>query len=301
MTEVALSPGTLQREEEALSEELALTIEKRMRESVISEPEPASQEELLSVKRVRNLPFSFARRFNVLLSYSDQGKAQVWYKGLPSIAALQEARRFAGTSLTLIALNEEEFEQKLANHYQQDSSAARQLMNDIGNDEGLQALAEELPEDEDLLEADDGAPIIRLINAMLSEAIKEGASDIHIETFERNLTVRFRVDGVLREILRPQRKLAAVLVSRVKVMARLDIAEKRVPQDGRISLRIGGRAVDVRVSTLPSRHGERIVIPIAFSKSLSCRQLCLGIITMHYLEQMSRRPQLPEGFNDVDF
>ena len=277
MTEVALSPGTSQREEEALSEELALTIEKRMRESVISEPEPASREEPLSVKRVRNLPFSFARRFNVLLSYSDQGKAQVWYKGLPSTAALQEARRFAGTSLTLIALDEDEFEQKLANHYQQDSSAARQLMNDIGNDEGLQALAEELPEDEDLLEADDGAPIIRLINAMLSEAIKEGASDIHIETFERNLTVRFRVDGVLREILRPQRKLAAVLVSRVKVMARLDIAEKRVPQDGRISLRIGGRAVDVRVSTLPSRHGERIVMRLLDRNSVQLDLASLGM------------------------
>ncbi len=218
--EAALSPETSGSEKDTLSKALTLTIEKRMSESVISGPAPASP------GNKRNLPFSFARRFNVLLSYSELGKAQVWYKGLPSTAALQEVRRSVGDSLTLIALEEDEFEQKLANHYQQDSSAARQLMNDIGNDEGLQALAEELPEDEDLLEADDGAPIIRLINAMLSEAIKEGASDIHIETFERNLAVRFRVDGVLREILRPQRKLAAVLVSRVKVMARLDIAEK---------------------------------------------------------------------------
>jgi general secretion pathway protein E len=121
-------------------------------------------------------------------------------------------------------------------------------------------LAEELPQDEDLLESEDDAPIIKLINAMLGEAIKESASDVHIETFEKSLAIRFRVDGVLRDVLSPSRKLAPLLVSRVKVMAKLDIAEKRVPQDGRISLRIGGRAVDVRVSTMPSSHGERVVM-----------------------------------------
>ncbi len=223
-----------------------------------------------------SLPFSFARRFDLLLDYQDR-QARVRYKGTPPLAALLEVRRFAGSPIQCLAVDDSTFEQALAEHYQQDSSAARQLMNDLGNDEGLQALAEELPEDEDLLEADDGAPIIRLINAMLSEAIKEGASDIHIETFERNLSVRFRVDGVLREILRPQRKLAAVLVSRVKVMAKLDIAEKRVPQDGRISLRIGGRGVDVRVSTLPSRHGERIVMRLLDRNSVQLNLASLGM------------------------
>ncbi|HAS13968.1 MAG TPA: type II secretion system protein GspE, partial [Idiomarina abyssalis] len=116
------------------------------------------------------------------------------------------------------------------------------------------------PQTEDLLESEDDAPIIKLINAMLSEAIKEGASDIHIETFEKALLIRFRIDGVLREVLRPNRKLSSLLVSRIKVMAQLDIAEKRVPQDGRISLLIAGRAVDVRVSTMPSNHGERVVL-----------------------------------------
>ena len=242
----------------------------------------------------RTLPFSFARRFDLLLSYSQQGEGQLWYKGQPSVTALMEVRRFAGSSLSLIALAEPEFEQKLADHYQQDSSTARQLMNDIGNDEGLQTVAEELPEDEDLLEADDGAPIIRLINAMLTEAIKEGASDIHIETFEKNLTVRFRVDGVLREILRPQRKLAAVLVSRVKVMAKLDIAEKRVPQDGRISLRIGGRTVDVRVSTLPSRHGERIVLRLLDRNSVQLNLSSLGM-DQTLCEQFREQLYKPHG------
>lgn len=134
-------------------------------------------------------------------------------------------------------------------------------MEDLGSDnDDFFALAEDLPETEDLLESEDDAPIIKLINAMLAEAIKEAASDIHIETFEKKLSIRFRVDGVLREVLQPSRKLAPLLVSRIKVMARLDIAEKRIPQDGRISLRIGGRAVDVRVSTMPSSHGERVVL-----------------------------------------
>jgi general secretion pathway protein E len=144
--------------------------------------------------------------------------------------------------------------------YQRDSSETQQMMEDIGNEMDLFSLAEELPQTEDLLAADDDAPIIKLINAMLSEAIKEGASDIHIETFEQELVIRFRVDGVLKEVLKPNRKLSSLLVSRIKVMAKLDIAEKRVPQDGRISLRIAGRAVDVRVSTMPSSFGERVVL-----------------------------------------
>ena len=132
-------------------------------------------------------------------------------------------------------------------------------MEDIGNESDLFSLADELPQTEDLLESEDDA-IIKLINAMLSEAIKEGASDIHIETYEKQLTIRFRIDGVLREVLTPNHKLSSLLVSRIKVMAQPDIAEKRVPQDGRISLLIAGRAVDVRVSTMPSNHGERVVL-----------------------------------------
>jgi len=114
---------------------------------------------------------------------------------------------------------------------------------------GLNDVADSLPEPEDLLESEDDAPIIRLINAILTQAVKENASDIHIETFENRMIVRMRVDGVLREILEPPRSLAALVISRIKVMAKLDIAEKRIPQDGRISLRVAGRGVDVRVST----------------------------------------------------
>lgn len=151
------------------------------------------------------------------------------------------------------------------------------MMADIGNELDLYTLAEELPDTDDLLDSEDDAPIIRLINAMLTEAIKEKASDIHIETYERHLQIRFRVDGVLREILRPQRRLAALLISRIKVMACLDIAEKRVPQDGRMALRIGGRAIDVRVSTLPSSHGERVVLRLLDKNSVNLDLLTLGM------------------------
>ena len=161
------------------------------------------------------------------------------------------------------------FEKVLVLSYQRDSAEAHRMMADIGNELDLYTLAEELPDTDDLLDSEDDAPIIRLINAMLTEAIKEKASDIHIETYERHLQIRFRVDGVLREILRPQRRLAALLISRIKVMASLDIAEKRVPQDGRMALRIGGRAIDVRVSTLPSSHGERVVLRLLDKNSVN--------------------------------
>ncbi|MGF1686954.1 type II secretion system ATPase GspE [Photobacterium japonica] len=206
------------------------------------------------------LPFSFAKRHRVVLEVIEHDMT-LFYSGQLSAGVLAEIRRVSGRPFAPSELDPQAFELKLTEAYQRDSSEARQLMEDLGSDnDDFFALAEDLPETEDLLESEDDAPIIKLINAMLAEAIKEAASDIHIETFEKHLSIRFRVDGVLREVLHPSRKLAPLLVSRIKVMARLDIAEKRIPQDGRISLRIGGRAVDVRVSTMPSSHGERVVL-----------------------------------------
>jgi general secretion pathway protein E len=135
-------------------------------------------------------------------------------------------------------------------------------MGDLGDEDDLSSIAQQLGEPEDLMDSEDDAPIIRLINALFTEAVKMNASDIHIEPFESRLRVRFRIDGVLREVLQPKRALAPLLVSRIKVMAKLDIAEKRIPQDGRISLKIAGRAVDIRVSTLPGNYGERVVLRI---------------------------------------
>lgn len=239
----------------------------------------------------KRLPFGFAREFGVVLQQQGN-QIKLLCRGQPSTTCLLEVRRFLGCEFIVQLCAPDEFDDVLTELYQRDSSEARQLMEDLGNEVDFFTLAEELPDDDDLLDADDDAPIIRLINAMLGEAIKEEASDIHIETFERSLVIRFRIDGVLREILRPQRKLAALLVSRIKVMAKLDIAEKRVPQDGRISLRIGGRAVDVRVSTMPSNHGERVVLRLLDKNNvrLELKQLGMMLDIREKIAELIRKP-----------
>ena len=205
------------------------------------------------------LPFSFARRHNVVLTEEGGERVLLSLGNLrPNIIA--EIRRFSGHSLIYKRLDQDAFAEVMSRCYHENSADALQHVAGIGDDPDLSSLAEAVPETEDLLEQSDDAPVIKLINALLTEAIKENASDIHIETFETRLVARFRVDGVLREILSLKRALAALLVSRIKVMARLDIAEKRVPQDGRISLKVAGKEVDVRVSTLPSSNGERVVL-----------------------------------------
>ncbi len=208
----------------------------------------------------RRPPFLFAKRHGVLVTGYTDKQALVAHTATVSPSALIELRRLVGRPLKLQLIDQEQFNTLLSNSYEQGSSEAMQMMGDLGDDLDLMHVAQALPEPADLLESEDDAPIIRLINALLTEAVKENASDIHIEPFENRLVVRFRCDGVLREVLEPQRVLAPLLVSRIKVMARLDIAEKRLPQDGRISLRVAGRAVDVRVSTLPSGNGERVVL-----------------------------------------
>jgi general secretion pathway protein E len=173
---------------------------------------------------------------------------------------LLEVRRYVGEVFSLEPLDEDQFRQRLSVAYQRTQNEAAQMAEDLSSDIDLSRLVEELPDVGDLMDADDDAPIIRLINAILSQAVKEQASDIHIETFEERLSIRYRVDGVLSEVLSPKRTLAPLLVSRLKVMAKLDIAEKRVPQDGRISVRIAGHGIDIRMSTIPSAYGERVVL-----------------------------------------
>ncbi len=237
------------------------------------------------------LPFSFAKRHGVLISHEDElYVANI--KGSTSIETLGEARRFLRKPFAINVMQDDDFELLLEASFQRDSSEAKQMMEDIGNEVDLFTLADEMPETEDLLESDDDAPIIKLINAMFSEAIKEGASDIHIETFETVLMIRFRVDGVLREVLKPNRKLASLLVSRVKVMAKMDIAEKRVPQDGRISLRIAGRGVDVRVSTMPSNYGERVVLRLLDKNNarLDLRDLGMTVENRDHFSTLVHKP-----------
>lgn len=240
---------------------------------------------------VRRLPFAFAKRHGVLLQVGDDGVRVVFRPGA-SLMAVGEVLRFAGQALDVAELDGAAFDQALSEAYQQDSSAAMQMVEGLGDDMDLASLAERLPETEDLMEQEDDAPIIRLINAILSEAVKENASDIHVETFEKRLVVRFRIDGILREMVQPRRELAGLLVSRIKVMAKLDIAEKRVPQDGRISLRVGGREVDVRVSTLPSANGERVVLRLLDKQAgrLTLTHLGMSPRDQGLMEEVVRKP-----------
>ncbi|WP_312395368.1 type II secretion system ATPase GspE [Stutzerimonas kunmingensis] len=246
---------------------------------------------LLEQPAQRRLPFAFARRHGVIL-LERGGELRLGLREGAALTAVQEAQRVVGMRLPMQWLAQADFDQALGAAYQHDSSAAMLMVEGLGNDLDLASLADQIQETEDLLEQEDDAPIIRLINAILGEAIAENASDIHIETFEKRLVIRFRVDGILREVVQPKRELAALLVSRIKVMAKLDIAEKRIPQDGRISLRVGGREVDIRVSTLPSANGERVVLRLLDKQAgrLTLRHLGMNEQDRRQLEQAVKKP-----------
>ena len=208
------------------------------------------------------LPYAFARGNTLLLEGDDNGLT-LWHAAQPDLSAIGEVmRKYGGTGQAIDLQHAESsvLTQRISAVYASGESSAAAVVSEVESDADLSRIMQDLPALEDLLETSDDAPIIRMLNALLTQAARDGASDIHIEPYERSSSVRFRVDGTLREVVKPNRALHAALISRLKVMADLDISEKRLPQDGRISLRIGTRAVDVRVSTLPSAHGERAVL-----------------------------------------
>jgi general secretion pathway protein E len=202
------------------------------------------------------LPYAYAKAHTLLLE-DDGARMVLWAPETVGLPALSEVLRMYDVD----AFEREpasSLGNRIAAAYAGGESSAAVVIGEVESAVDLSRMMQELPAIEDLLEASNDAPIIRMLNALLTQAAKDGASDIHIEPYERSSSVRFRVDGTLREVVQPNRALHAALISRLKIMAELDIAERRLPQDGRISLRIGGRAVDVRVST--SAHGERAVL-----------------------------------------
>ena len=220
--------------------------------------EPRLQE--IDAELAHRLPYHFACANGVIAARRLTNGAEIWVRPDVTTATLGEVRRVLGLPLKTVVVAPEAFAVRLAQAYAPEESGAASLIEDMSGATDLRSLVEGLPAVTDLLESEDDAPIIRFLNTLLTQALQERASDIHIEAFEARSLVRFRIDGTLREILEPPRALHAALVSRVKVMAALDIAEKRLPQDGRITLRIAGHPVDVRVSTLPTGHGERVVL-----------------------------------------
>ena len=205
------------------------------------------------------LPYAFARTHQLLLVQDDANQLTLCLHGESGASGLSEVmRKYPVQQIETLAAPA--LIQRISAAYAQGESSAAAVVSEVESDADLSRMMQDLPAIEDLLETSDDAPIIRMLNALLTQAARDGASDIHIEPYERHSSVRFRVDGSLREVVQPNRALHAALISRLKIMADLDIAERRLPQDGRISLRIGTRAVDVRVSTLPSAHGERAVL-----------------------------------------
>ncbi len=245
----------------------------------------------MQILKQLQIPYSFAKRHGVILRYEGD-QVYIMRREDTTPLALQEARRLLGRPVHYQLCSAQEFNSLLGSSYAGDTGKSQQVAAGLEDHPDLLSLADQVPEAEDLMDQEDDAPIVRLINALLSEAIRVGASDIHIESFEKKLSVRLRVDGQLREIVQPRRELAPLLVSRIKVMARLDIAEKRIPQDGRISLRLAGREVDVRVSTLPSSHGERVVMRLLDKQAGRLNMTHLGLIVEDYerLKTLVHRP-----------
>jgi len=184
------------------------------------------------------------------------------------------------------------FERRLAEAYTRANQSAAYVADNLEQDMDLSRLVSEMPRVEDLLESENDAPIIRLVNVLLTQALRQGASDIHIEPYESRSAVRFRLDGTLHTVAEPHRGLHAAMLSRIKIMASLDIAEKRLPQDGRIALRLAGRQIDVRVATLPTGFGERVVLRLLDKEGGRLELAGLGMdeATLARVDRLIRAP-----------
>lgn len=240
---------------------------------------------------ITKLPYAFAKKHKVVLKLENE-RPLILYNTLPELNILFELQRCLGQECLLKKVDVDLLQGETARCYEIDSSETSVVLEGMEQSLDLSELINELPQTEDLLETQDDAPVIKLLNALFSQAIKESASDIHIETFEKHVVVRMRIDGVLRVMLEIQRALAPLLISRIKVMAKLDIAEKRIPQDGRLALNIGQHSIDIRVSTLPSSHGERIVMRILDKKSssLDLRKIGLNPDNLSRMESLIKHP-----------
>ena len=238
------------------------------------------------------LSFAFCKRHGVLVQRIVDGVADAVYRAGAQPSSVSEVRRVLGIPLQMRRVDADDFDRMLRQQYEGGNSAMQMAGGLVEEDTDLAHIAQDIPEQADLLESDDHAPIIKLINAILTQAVKDNASDIHIEPFENRLVVRFRVDGVLREVLQSKRAVAPLVVSRIKVMSKLDIAEKRLPQDGRISLRVAGRAVDVRVSTIPAGHGERVVLRLLDKQAgrLELNALGMDPRTQGLMDELIHKP-----------
>ncbi len=243
-------------------------------------------------KPTGGVPYAFAKANGIVVTALNSDLAEVAVRADAQPRALAEVRRTLGVPLRARCIGAGEFEELLSALYNGADAGAAALAGDLAQDLDLSRLLQEIPKIEDLLESQDGAPVIRLINALFTQALRDGASDIHIEPFETRSVVRLRIDGTLRDLLEPARALHGAIVSRVKIMAQLDIAEKRLPQDGRITLRVAGKPIDVRVSTIPTGHGERVVLRLLDKQAgrLDLTRLGMDDATLAHMDRLIREP-----------
>ena len=238
---------------------------------------------------IKLAPYSFAKKHRVMVTKDGVIRYQ---RGAPT-TAIAELYRHHSTPIDIVEHAEDEFSDLLQRTYE-NRSAQTELISEDLNTLNLDHLVESITESEDLLNESNSAPVVRLMNALLHQGIQRNASDIHFEVYESRMLVRFRIDGVLHDIIEPRRALAPVIISRLKVMAKLDIAEKRLPQDGRISLTLGQSKVDVRVSTIPSNHGERMVLRLLYKTADQLENKALGM-SPNCLQAFNAALQKPHG------
>jgi general secretion pathway protein E len=277
---------------DSTSLEIAMSVVQEQKEVDPIKQAMSKVEDILPLEKRIKLPFSFARDKGVVITI-ENSKPFLCYKIAPSLEVLLEVKRLCKTSFSPKLLSEEDFDKLLTDIYQHDSSEAQRIASNMGDDVEDLSLTDDLNK-ADLLDNSENSPMVRFINAMLAQAVKEEASDIHVEPYENKLVIRFRVDGVLHENIVLERKFTPYLISRIKVMAKLDISEKRIPQDGRISLTVGGKQVDVRVSTIPTSYSERIVMRLLDKNSVHLELSELGM-TPSICEKIVKLIHMPHG------
>ena len=244
-------------------------------------------EDDIDYELIKQFPISFAKKFRILPINKDNGTLKVVFAPPQELYALDEVRSRFNCSLETYITLERVLNDSINRVYEQGKDVAS---GDINDGSGLSDM--EFTEPQDLIEAEDEAPIIKFINTLLFQAVREHASDIHIECFEKEVLVRFRKDGILHDVTKVPKTVQSSVISRVKIMSELDIAERRKPQDGSIRLKIGGRDIDVRVSTIPTSWGESVVMRLLYRSSvlMSFEQLGLEGKKLELLESLARRP-----------
>jgi len=253
---------------------------------------PGDKKQDIKTIVTKKLPFSFAKKHHILIKSINEKSAEVFFHGKITASSIAETRRFSELPLKLNKISDEKFTNLLREVYEENNQTTTQMADDINENEDLLTVAQDLPEPADLLDSNNDAPIIKFINAIVTEGLRSNASDIHIEPYDNRLTIRYRIDGVLQEMLNTKQGLTSLVVSRIKVMSKLDIAEKRLPQDGRISLKIAGRSIDIRVSTIPSGYGERVVMRLLDKKAgrLDLGSLGMEEDTQKLVDKLIHRP-----------